>query len=401
MNYKTLLLAPTGRAAKVISGYSGKSAFTIHKVIYKLKADPSSGSISFTLQKNYNKNTLFVVDEASMLSDSGEFGSSNVLSDLLEFVFSNSNNKLLFVGDSAQLPPVGQTLSKALDPHFFESKGFKVYDSHLNEVMRQELNSGILKNATIVRDQIDIETSALTIQTKGYNDIFRIDSEKLEDGLRYGYDKFGLGETIIICRSNKVAVRYNQYIRSQILFNESEIDAGDMIMCVRNNYFYTPEQSAAGFIANGDILEIRKVYGEEERYGFRFVDLEVKFLDIDSDDTFEVKAILDSLYYPHPSIPQENSKELYEKVMADQGTVKSRKQMKEFLRNDPYLNALQIKFAYAFTCHKAQGGQWSTVFIDHGYMNAEKDNEYLRWIYTALTRASKELYLMNFPSDLF
>ena len=276
-----------------------------------------------------------------------------------------------------------------------------MYSNQLTEVMRQEMDSGILMNATQIRKNMNVEGVDLKLTTKGYKDIFSMGYEKLEDGLRYGYDNYGLSDTIIVCRSNKIAVRYNQLIRSRILYYDNEIDAGDMIMCVKNNYYYTPEQSNAGFIANGDILEIRKVYGEEERYGLRFVDLEVRFADGDSEGTFEIKAILDSLYFPHPSMPPEVSRSLYDKVLEDQGEITNKKQMKEMLRNDEYLNALQIKFAYAFTCHKSQGGQWKVVFVDHGFMDGTKDKEYLRWIYTAFTRASNELYLLNFPDHLF
>ena len=400
-NYKFLLLAPTGRAAKVMSQYSGRSAFTIHKIIYKQVADPSSGDLKFRLQKSYNQKTLFIVDEASMLADSKEFGTSGVLQDLLKYVFSHEDNKVLLIGDTAQLPPVGQSESTALMSDYYESKGHHVKQVELKEVMRQELDSGILYNATGLRDSL-ISKSGIGFSTKSFDDIFKMNSEKMEDGLRYCYDKFGIGNTIIICRSNRSAVKYNQFIRRQIHFTENELDVGDIIMVVRNNYFFTPENTPAGFIANGDFLEIMKIFGFEEKYGHRFANLELRFLGLENAEKFEAKVILDTIYSDSPALSQEENRNLYLRVSEDHIDYNSERARREAIKKDEYLNALQIKFAYALTCHKSQGGQWNAVFVDQGYITEDKrDDDYTRWLYTAVTRATDVLFLLNFSPDQF
>lgn len=401
--YKSVLLAPTGRAAKVMSGYSEKIALTIHKKIYKQTADAFSGTLSFQRQKNYHDNTLFIVDEASMITDEADFGSRSLLSDLVEFVFENPGNKLMLVGDTAQLPPVGKELSPALDRDYLERTFYmSVFQEELREVMRQDEQSGILFNATQLRNQLGAENNEIRITTRSYRDVFRMTGEKLEEGLRYAYDKYGQENAIILTRSNKSAVQYNEYIRRVIHFSEDELDAGDRLMVVRNNYNILDEDSPAGFIANGDFVELLKIRRTEEMHGFRFADVTLRLTDYEKQPEFDAKIFLDTLHSPSASMSSEDNKKLYESVQQDYFYIKSKKDRVEALRKDPYLNALQVKFAYALTCHKAQGGQWSAVFIDQGYLPEEQINvEFVRWLYTAITRATDEVFLMNFHQQFF
>ncbi len=402
--FKYVLLAPTGRAAKVMSSYSKKRAFTIHKKIYWQKADPYTGGFLFERQKNFHTKTLFIVDEASMISDEADFmGAQGLLADLVEYVFEEPTNRLILVGDGAQLPPVGRTESPALNAEYLR-RTFRlgVFEHELTEVMRQEERSGILANATSLRNVLLSETGGIQLQTKGYPDIFRMTGERLEDGLRYAYDKHGKENTIVVCRSNKSAAQYNQYIRRQIHFSESEIDAGDYLMIVRNNYTTLDEDAPAGFLANGDFVEITKVIRFEEMHGFRFANLQLRLLDYPEQPEFEAKIILDTLHSFAPNLSGEEGKRLYEKVIEDYEYLTNKKERKEAIRRDSYLNALQVKFAYALTCHKSQGGQWSAVFVDQGYLTDENVNtDFLRWLYTAMTRATNELFLMNFNPQFF
>jgi len=401
-NYKFALLAPTGRAAKVMSAYAKRMAFTIHKKIYKQSSDEGVGPV-FKRQRNYAKNTVFIVDESSMISeDTGAIGKS-LLSDLMDFVFSDPTNKLILIGDNAQLPPVGQSLSPALDKdHLAFNFQAKVFESVLTEVTRQAQDSGILKNATSLRDQLNTKKPTISIRTDGEQDIFRMTGEKMEEGLRYAYDKFGVENTVIICRSNKLANNYNQYIRNRIHFYESELEAGEILMIVRNNYLHGPEENAGSFLANGDFVEVRKIVSFEDMYGLRFATLELKLLDYPEETSFEAKVILDTLYNEHPALSAEQNKKLYDQVKADYFDLSSKKEIREALKRDPYLNALQIKFAYALTCHKSQGGQWPAVFVDQGYLNIEElDKDYIRWLYTAVTRATTQLFMVNFDKSFF
>ncbi|HWV29921.1 MAG TPA: AAA family ATPase [Dyadobacter sp.] len=401
--YKSVLLAPTGRAAKVMSGYSEKIALTIHKKIYKQTADAFSGTLSFQRQKNYHDNTLFIVDEASMITDDADFGSRSLLADLVEFVFENPGNKLMLVGDTAQLPPVGKELSPALDGDYLERTFYmSVFQEELKEVMRQDEQSGILFNATQLRNQLSAEAADIHITTRSYRDVFKMTGEKLEEGLRYAYDKYGTENSIILTRSNKAAVQYNEYIRRVINFSEDELDAGDRLMVVRNNYNILDEDSPAGFIANGDFVELLKIRKTQEMHGFRFADVTLRLTDYEKQPEFDAKIFLDTLHSPSASMSAEDNKKLYESVQQDYFYIKSKKDRVEALRKDPYLNALQVKFAYALTCHKAQGGQWSAVFIDQGYLPEEQINtEFVRWLYTAITRATDEVFLMNFHQQFF
>ncbi|OJV12813.1 MAG: ATP-dependent endonuclease [Dyadobacter sp. 50-39] len=401
--YKSVLLAPTGRAAKVMSGYSEKIALTIHKKIYKQTADAFSGTLTFQRQKNYHDNTLFIVDEASMITDDADFGSRSLLADLVEFVFENPGNKLMLVGDTAQLPPVGKELSPALDGEYMERTFYmSVFQEELKEVMRQDEQSGILFNATQLRNQLGAEAANIHITTRAFRDVFKMTGEKLEEGLRYAYDKYGTENSIILTRSNKSAVQYNEYIRRVINFSEDELDAGDRLMVVRNNYNILDEDSPAGFIANGDFVELLKIRKTQEMHGFRFADVTLRLTDYEKQPEFDAKIFLDTLHSPSASMSAEDNKKLYESVQQDYFYIKSKKDRVEALRKDPYLNALQVKFAYALTCHKAQGGQWSAVFIDQGYLPEEQINtEFIRWLYTAITRATDEVFLMNFHQQFF
>ncbi len=400
---KAVLLAPTGRAAKVMSTYSKRVALTIHKKIYKQTSDAYSGSFVFDRQENYHEDTIFIVDEASMISDDSEFGKGSLLADLIDYIYSNPGNKLLLVGDTAQLPPVRKDLSPALDKSYLEKNyHLSVVDEELTEVMRQGEESGILSNATDLRDQLIVEKPAIQIHTKVFTDIFRMTGERLEDGLRYAYDKHGVENTIIITRSNKSAVQYNEYIRRTINFSEDELDAGDRLMVVRNNYTVLDESSPAGFIANGDFVELLKLKRTEEIHGLRFADAVLRLTDYEDQPEFEAKIMLDTLHSSSPALTQEENKMLYESVMQDYFFITSKKERTEALRKDPYLNALQVKFAYALTCHKSQGGQWSAVFIDQGYLPDPQVNaEFVRWLYTAITRATEEVFLMNFHPTFF
>ena len=401
--YKVVLLAPTGRAAKVMAVYAQRQAFTVHKCIYRRAADPIAGKLQFKRQKNYHTNTVFIVDEASMLADDPGLGRNGLLADLLDFVFENASNKLMLVGDNAQLPPVKQDFSHGLDADYLSRQfALSITQTELTEVTRQSLTSGILYNATLVRDQLAEQKFKIQFQTKRFPDFYRMTGEKLEEGLRYAYHKYGTENTTVICRSNKMAVQYNRHIRQSILFYENEIEAGDYLMVVRNNYFFLPEDSPAGFLANGDFVEVKKMRNFEEVHGFRFATLVLRLVDYPDQPDFEAKVILDTLYSSAPALTEEESNKLFESVMEEYKDVVTKKERSEAIRNDLYLNALQIKFAYALTCHKSQGGQWEAVFIDQGFLKPEMINrEFIRWTYTAITRAKSELFLMNFNEMFF
>ncbi len=407
---KSLLLAPTGRAAKVMANYAKKPAQTIHRKIYRQVADPGSGTLAFQRQKNYHENTLFIVDEASMISDEADFGGKGLLTDLIDFVYENDGNKLLLVGDTAQLPPVGRDLSPALDQGFLTASfDMTVYEQELTEVMRQDEESGILFNATALRQLLTgkADTGSETapdvkFQLKPYTDVFKMPQTRLEDGIQYAYNKYGRENTVILCRSNKSAVQYNQFIRRMIDQREDELDAGDLLMMTRNNYTVLEEDSPAGFLANGEFAEVMKIRRQEELHGFRFATVTLRLVDYDEQPEFEAKIMLDTLHSPTPSLSSEQYRALYDSVVKDYFYIKSKKERNEAVRKDPYLNALQVKFAYALTCHKAQGGQWSAVFIDQGFLpDGQVNQEFVRWLYTALTRATDEAFLMNFNAGFF
>ena len=405
LRMRSVLLAPTGRAAKVLASYSGRQAFTVHKKIYRQKSS-KDGFGSFSLDRNLHKDTFFIVDESSMVSnssgDSSLFGSGKLLDDLIEFVYSGVDCKLILVGDTAQLPPIGATVSPALDPQSLGNYGFGLISCELRQVVRQSETSGVLMNATRVRLQV-AESNLVhpSIDCINYKDTIRITGEELIDEISTAYGACGMEGTIIVVNSNKQANRYNQGIRNRIFFREEEISAGDMVMVVKNNYSIIDEnEEGPGFIANGDIAEVKKIRKYEERYGFRFADMVLKFPDYDLE--VESKVMMDVLHLDTPALPSDKNKELYQNILADYIDLKTRKKQFEAVKNNPYFNALQIKFAYAVTCHKAQGGQWERVFIDQGMFNRNEITiDYLRWFYTALTRSTDRVYLVNFAEDFF
>ena len=432
-NFKYVLLAPTGRAAKVITAYSGKKAFTIHKRIYRKKSALNVDE-GFLLGDNLADNTLFIVDEASMISDEANHGQrASLLYDLVRYVYNTKNCRLMLVGDTAQLPPVGSMDSPALDAQLMQNRyGLTVHTYELTDVLRQQKESGILLNVTRVRDIIreqniaevkETETAKIArgnflpavslpgslqapipkIITKGYKDIYRMSGEMLEEGLNYAYGKYGNDNSLVICRSNKNANAYNRQIRGRILYREEELTGGDQLMIVKNNYFWLQDQEegSTGFIANGDIARVKKVRKIEDMYGFRFADVQLEFIDYVEDPILDCKILLDTLYSEAPALLQDDQKRLYQEAMKDYDHIPNKRAKWNELKLNPYYNALQVKFAYAITCHKAQGGQWDAVFVDQGYLTDEMVNtDFLRWFYTACTRATKELFLVNF-SDKF
>ena len=402
---RSVLLAPTGRAAKVISNYSGKKAFTIHKKIYRKKV-AASLEMDFVLSDNIVENTLFIVDEASMISDQvHDYSRQSLLQDLISYVYNGKNCKLMLVGDTAQLPPVGSVQSPALDSNILTDQfGLNVFNYELTDVVRQEKQSGILFNATQLRELIrKKEQSFPKFKLKGYTDIFKMTGERLVEGLSYAYNKYGMENSIVICRSNKSANAYNQNIRNRILYREEEITGGDHIMVVRNNYFWLkPEDNSGDFVANGDIARIRKVRRMEEQYGFRFAEVVIELLDYPDEEPLNCKVMLDTLYSETPSLSGDENMRLFQAVQEDYAHIENKKLRMEEIKKDPYYNALQIKFAFAVTCHKAQGGQWPAVFIDQGYLTNEMLNtEFLRWLYTGITRSTHELFLVNFSDQFF
>ncbi len=405
-NFKSVLLAPTGRAAKVITAYSGRKAFTIHKKIYRKKTAFNVDE-GFLLGDNLSDNTLFIVDEASMISDEiGLNHRASLLYDLINFVYNTKNCKLMLVGDTAQLPPVGSEDSPALNMKLMKEKfGLDVFWFELTDVIRQQKDSGILFNATRVRDLIRKGKQKMPqVVTKAYTDIYRMGGDMLEEGLNYAYNKYGHDDTLVICRSNKNANAYNRQIRGRILYREEELTGGDQVMVVKNNYFWLQDQEegSTGFIANGDIARIKRVRRTEEMYGFRFADVQLEFIDYAEDPILECKVLMDTLYTEASALPQEDQKRFYQEVMKDYEHIPNKRAKWNELKLNPYYNALQIKFAYAVTCHKAQGGQWGAVFVDQGYLTEEMVNtDFLRWFYTACTRATSELFLVNFNQKFF
>jgi exodeoxyribonuclease V len=404
LRMKSVVMAPTGRAAKVLRSYSGRDAFTIHKKIYRQKS-ASDGVGKFSLDRNLHKDTFFIVDESSMISgdstDGSIFGSGNLLDDLIEYVYTGTDCKLIIAGDVAQLPPVGSVLSPALDENVLRSTGFAIASCELRQVIRQSQDSGVLMNATAVREQItDGDLSVPSIDVRHYKDIIRLSGADLIETLSETYSKCGLDGAIVVVNSNNLANKYNQGIRNSIFAREEEISAGDVIMVVKNNYFWLKDEEKNNFIANGDIAEVKRIRRYEDIYGLHFAEMTLFFRDYDLE--LEAKVILDTLHADTPSLTAEKNKELYFSVIADHTEARTKRKQFEVARNDPYYNALQIKFAYAVTCHKSQGGQWERVFIDQGMFNRQEPTiDYLRWFYTALTRSTDKVYLVNFPDKWF
>jgi len=402
LKQKTVLMAPTGRAAKVIAGYSGYPAFTIHKKIYRQK---SMSEFRFQLADNLNTHTLFIVDEASMISNSGSettFGSGRLLDDLIQFVYGSDGCSLLLLGDTAQLPPVMQPQSPALEKVQLSGYGLIVTEFTLTHVVRQALESGILHNATLLRQQLSNEqTSKFPVfELDDFDDIHKLNGMELIEEIQKSYDGVGVEDTIVVTRSNKRANIYNNGIRARVMMKEDELSNGDLLMVTRNNYYWNKPYKEIDFIANGDILKIVRVRKYHEIYGFRFVDLTLRSLDFDWE--IDARIWLDALQSESPVQMNEMTNTLFEAVGEDYPEITNkRERFKKILENE-YYNALQVKFAYAVTCHKAQGGQWKKVFIDPGQVAEDKINsDFYRWLYTALTRATETVFLVNFPETSF
>ncbi len=408
VNQKAVLLAPTGRAAKVLATYSGQKAFTIHKYIYFAHSTPE-GRITLNLAENKHRNTLFIVDEASMIPDhspgpdGSAFSSRNILDDMMEYVFSGQNCKLLLLGDNAQLPPVGINISPALNLANLKSRYPYYFGYHeLTEVVRQESESGILSHATHLRQRLAQEDYSLPLfKEDKYPDFIRINGYELQDALEDSYSTYNQDNSVIITRSNNRANLFNKEVRQRILYREGEINAGDFLMVVRNNYYWLPEGSRAGFIANGDIIEVLRVKSIDEVFGFRFADVDICFPDYPEQEELEVKIMLDTLSLETPSLPRDMMEKLWYTIMEDYADIPNKKTKATMVKNSSWFNALQIKFSYSLTCHKTQGGQWDTVFIDQGYLKDNPDREWLRWLYTAITRGINKVYLVNFREDFW
>lgn len=402
---KTILMAPTGRAAKVLSNYSGKPAYTIHKKIYRQKSS-KDGFGKFVLGKNLTSDVLYMVDEASMIGsqlvEPSIFGSGNLLEDLLEFVYSGRRCKLILIGDQAQLPPVSFSESAALTERTLKSLGFSVTSFCLTEVVRQTKESGIIYDATIIRKLIASEKIKIPkLRVENFTDVIRISGSDLINELNEAYEKYGMEETIVVTRSNKRANQYNKGIRQSVLFYDEQISKNDYLMVVKNNYHWLANGEDFNFIANGDIVQIVKLNNFEERYGFHFADARLRLIDIENRE-IDAKIILETLDIDGAALSLDDNKKLFYAIYEDYKHIKPKRSGYMAIRNDPYFNSLQVKFSYAVTCHKAQGGQWKAVFVDQGYFNPDIINiEYLKWIYTAFTRAELKLYLVNFNKDFF
>ena len=400
-----VLLAPTGRAAKVLSSYTGQSASTIHRRIYQAMTFPD-GSIRVARGENRSKNTLFIVDEASMIGEQREFGGKSLLDDLLEYVFTGEKCRLLLIGDTAQLPPVESNESPALDCDYLKSQ-FPITAAtfELTEVKRQALESGILYNATQIRERLkenNYEYPLPIFDIERFADTRKIEPETFEELLYKVFSENVDNEAVIVCKSNKRANMFNQAIRGRILNIEGEIATGDRLMVVKNNYFWANGNDAISFIANGDMAELRKIKRFEEMYGFRFADVELGFIDYPDQPNIEAKILLETLNSNSASLTEEENRRLFAAVEEDYMDIPNRRERYKEMRKNPWFNALQVKFAYALTCHKTQGGQWNTVFIDSAFnQKDELETEDLRWIYTALTRAQQQVFFVNFKEEFF
>ncbi len=402
LGYKTVLLAPTGRAAKVFGIYAGHAAFTVHKVIYRQKAF-SADYEGFQVAPNLYKNTLFIVDEASMIStvsgDSAISGSGNLLSDLVEYVYSGERCRLILCGDTAQLPPVGQVGSRAMREDELSAYSLSVNSFELKQVARQKEDSGILYNATRLRCDMGVQPLPLPqIRMKDYPDIEHVSGMDMIETLASAYDRDGMDQTIVITRSNKRANLFNQGIRNRILYREEELSAGDLLLVVKNNYFWSEQYKEIDFIANGDIARVVRVARTTSMYGFRFADVSLFFPDYDIE--IDAKVLLDTLTTDTPALSTEQNQNLFWSVYEDYADLHTKQQKMRAMKKNPYFNALQVKYGYALTCHKAQGGQWQNVFVDMAVLNPDGVGvDFYRWFYTAMTRATGHLYLINLGND--
>ena len=404
LKQKVVLLAPTGRAAKVFSSYAGHSAYTIHKKIYRQRAF-SNDTDNFSLNENLTKHTLYIVDEASMISNEGlsgsVFGTGRLLDDLITFVYAGEGCRLMLMGDVAQLPPVGEELSPALFSDALKGYGLQVMQVTLTQVMRQMESSGILWNATRLRQLMadDLFDSLPKIKISSFADVKQLPGLELIETLNASYDRVGMEDTIIISRSNKRANLYNNGIRNQILYREDELNTGDLLMVAKNNYYWTEKIKEIDFIANGDIAVVKRVRRTREMYGFRFAEVVLAFPDYD-DYELETRLLLDTLHTDAPALTKADNDRLFHTIIEDYMDIPIKSDRMKKMKTDPYYNALQVKYAYAVTCHKAQGGQWKHVYLDQGYMTDEYlTPDYFRWLYTAFTRATEVLYLVNYPKE--
>lgn len=400
----TVLLAPTGRAAKVFSSYADHQAYTIHKHIYRQK-DFSADMNNFSLNVNLQKDTLFIVDEASMISNDGlsghTFGSGMLLDDLVQFVYLGRNCRLLLIGDVAQLPPVGEDQSPALVDDVMQGYGLHVSSIDLTQVVRQKKESGILWNATKLRQYIEAEEYNILpkIRLSKFTDIRRLPGEELIETLSSCYDHDGMDETVVITRSNKRADIYNNGIRAQILFREEELETGDILMIAKNNYYWTANSKELDFIANGENAVVKRVRHNKDIYGFRFADVTLSFPNY-NDYELDATILLDTLHNEAPALSNSDNDRLFNIILEDYADIPRKSDRMKKMKEDPYYNSIQVKYAYAITCHKAQGGQWKNVFLDQAYISPDYITpEYFRWLYTALTRATGTLYLVNYPKE--
>ncbi|MFA5418247.1 MAG: AAA family ATPase [Bacteroidales bacterium] len=408
MEIPFVLMAPTGRAAKVFSHYAGFRAHTIHRYIY-LFITNADGKTNIILSPNKLSKAVFIVDEASMIGDTsqepGSVFNRSLLIDLFEYVYRNSGNKLILIGDTAQLPPVGLDISPALNLKLLQTT-FNItgYQHLMREVMRQSFDSGILQSATQLRNKVEHEAilHPLFLIPNQVKDVMLIESGfEMEEELTNAFGSSASEDCVVICKSNKRANLFNQQIRNKVLGRDNELEGGDLLMVVKNNYFWLGNDAKAGFIANGDMVSIQRVVRVEERYGLRFADVEIQLVDYPEEKTMEVKMILDTLMAEGPDIPRSEMDKLFHAVEAEYSDYPKRRTRLDKVRVDPWYNALHVKFGYALTCHKTQGGQWENVFVDQGYLPEEQvDIAYLRWLYTAVTRATSKLYLMGFNPGL-
>ena len=403
LKQKSILLAPTGRAAKVFSGYAEQKAFTIHKKIYRQKAF-SNEPTGFHPADNLHKDTLFIVDEASMIANEGldsfVFGTGRLLDDLIQYVYSGENCRLILMGDVAQLPPVMQTESPALNPEILRGYNLQVQEITLTQVVRQSEDSGILFNATRLRDALRNETVEIfpKLKLKGFTDFRKVNGDELIEEISSAYSRDGIEDTMIISRSNKRATLYNNGIRNRILYREEELSSGDRLMIAKNNYFWGKDYKEVDFIANGDVARVVRVLKRTDMYGFCFADVQLYFPDLEVE--MEAKILLDTLTSESPSLTREQQETLFAQVLADYYDVTTKREKMKRLKTDPWFNALQVKYAYGVTCHKAQGGQWKHVYVDMGYIpQGAVSLDFYRWLYTAFTRATEKIWLVNMSEE--
>lgn len=405
---KSVLMAPTGRAAKVLSAYAGKNALTIHKKIYFPKVDSGGGSVQFSLKENKHTHTIFIVDESSMIGDDRQqsklFENGSLLHDLVHYVTNGEKCKLIFVGDTAQLPPVNLGLSPALDEQELAAQfNATIYSITLEDVVRQQAESGILFNATSIRELlVGDQFEGFKFHLEGFKDVQRIiEGNEFLELLNNALDQDGIDQTVLIVRSNKRANLYNKSIRERILFLESDLAVGDQLMVVKNNYFWLGADSQPSFIANGDVIRINRINKYVDRYDMKFAEVSAQMVDYPDEPAFDTVLLLETLNSETANLSYEQSQLLYQKVSLDHANEKSK--YKRFLKvkNDPFFNALQVKYSYAITCHKSQGGQWKNVFVEQPYLPEGPNKDYFRWLYTALTRAQEHLFLIGFGKEYF